>query len=261
MLEQIVNKIYLWKKEELVKKIEEKYKKQSFCIVDFIYYASLSKYIIYDKNNENEAYKKALLNSDFLLPDGIALKLYLKYKYKKNMQENLNWTDFTPYFINYLQDKWYKIHLAYYTVYDENVWKPKSDFEKVQKYIEENFNVSKIEWFLSHYKDRGSNFDFEKYENSIKDNNYDIKLFLVWIWSPFQETWTYKQQEFFKKNGILIMDIWGLFDFWTNFEKRAPKWVLKLNGEWLWRLIQNPKKNWTKVKESFSLFKEIIKND
>jgi len=259
MLEKLINKIYLWKKEELVKEIESKYKEQGNLIVNFIYYASLSKYLLHKENLEEDKYYKSLVNWDFLLPDGIALKLFLKYKYKKVMQENLNWTDFTPFLINYLQDKWYKIHLSYYTVYDENVGKPKSDFEKVRKYIEENFKVTKIEWFLSHYKDRGSNFDFERFEKSISDDNYDIKLFLVGIWSPFQEMWTYENKDFFKKNWVLIMDVWGLFDFWTNFEKRAPNWVLKLNWEWLWRLIQNPKKNWTKVKESFGLFKEIVK--
>jgi hypothetical protein len=36
---------------------------------------------ILEKQNGWEAYYNALLNSDFVLPDGIALRLYLKKKF------------------------------------------------------------------------------------------------------------------------------------------------------------------------------------
>ena len=251
----LVNKIYLWKKSELVKEILEKYEKNLFCIINFIYFASLNSFILEQKNTD---YKNALINWHFLLPDGIALKIYLKKKYIKIIQENLNGTDFTPYFLNYLSNKWYKIHLWFYTVYDEKIGKSKSDFEKVKQYIEKSFRTEKIEWFISHYSKRWEDFNFDKYRQSLSNWQYDVKLFLVGLWSPFQEVWVKKNRQFFKDNNILVMNVWWLFDFWTNFEKRAPKIIRKLNLEWLWRLGQNPKKNWKKVKESLKLFKLIF---
>jgi N-acetylglucosaminyldiphosphoundecaprenol N-acetyl-beta-D-mannosaminyltransferase len=79
------------------------------------------------------------------------------------------------------------------------------------------------------------------------------------LWTPFQEIWVNKNLNFFKQNWILVMNVGGLFDFWVGFEKRAPKLVRKLNWEWAWRLLQNPKKNWQKVKDSIKLLKYLIK--
>jgi UDP-N-acetyl-D-mannosaminuronic acid transferase (WecB/TagA/CpsF family) len=45
----------------------------------------------------------------------------------------------------------------------------------------------------------------------------------------------------------------------VGFEKRAPKIIRKVNLEWAWRLLQNPKKNWQKVKDSIKLVKYLVK--
>jgi len=123
--------------------------------------------------------------------------------------------------------------------------------------IKDNFKINNITSFVSHYKDRWTDFDFKKYKETLK--NDEINLFLIWLWSPFQEIWTEGNRQFFKENNILVINVGWLFDFWSNFEKRAPKIILKLNLEWLWRLGQSPKKNYKKVLESFKLFKEILK--
>ena len=250
-MNQLVDKIFLWTKKEIIKNILDKYKQQWFCVINFIYYASLSKYVKSAKDN----YYKALLNWEFLLPDGIALKLYLKRKFKKKLKENLNGTDFTPHFLNNLDESY---HLAFYTVYDEKIWKKASDTDIVEKYIKENFKPSWIYKAISHYNQRWKWFDFNEYKKSFSDKNYDYKIFLVWIGSPFQEIWTYDNIDFFKENNIIVLNVGWLFDFWSWFEKRAPKLIRKLNLEWLWRLWQNPKKNWNKVKESLKVLLDLI---
>jgi UDP-N-acetyl-D-mannosaminuronic acid transferase (WecB/TagA/CpsF family) len=95
-MSNLINKIFLWTKEEVSIQILNFYKQNSYCIVNFIYFANLHKFIL---DKKDEKYFQALENWSFLLPDGIALKIYLKSKYKKLLRENLNWTDFTPYFL------------------------------------------------------------------------------------------------------------------------------------------------------------------
>jgi len=248
-MEKILKKIFTQTKDEAIKKILDKKAK----IINFLYFASLQEHIIENKNNE---YINALLDSDLILPDWIALKLFLA-KNNIKISENLNWTDFTPYLLKNL--KW-KIHIWFYTVYDEKIGKSKRDAMKVKEYIQKNFAPEKIFSFVSHYNQRGKDFDFKKYEESLIWQ-YDYKIFLVWLWTPFQEIWTYKNKNFFKKHDIIVLNVWGLFDFWTSFEKRAPSIIRKLNLEWARRFTQNPKKNWKKVKNSFKLIKHLIKKD
>jgi N-acetylglucosaminyldiphosphoundecaprenol N-acetyl-beta-D-mannosaminyltransferase len=54
-------------------------------------------------------------------------------------------------------------------------------------------------------------------------------------------------QEFFirsQKNDIIKIGIGvgGTFDFWTGKVKRAPIFLRKIGLEWMWRLIQQPKR-------------------
>ena len=250
---ELIDKIFTWNKQQAAEKIIDTYKKKWYCITNFLYFASLNKHIL---ENPNDDYKSALKNSDIILPDGIALKIYLKRKKNITIKENLNGTDFTPFFLNSIKNK--KVHIWFYTVYDEKIWKSPEDATKVEKFLKDNFNPSKIFKFVNHYKNRWEWFDFEKYKESL-NWDFDYKIFLIWLWTPFQEIRTEKNKNFFKENNIIVLNVWWLFDFWAWFEKRAPKIIRKLNLEWAWRLLQNPKKNWNKVKDSFKLFRQIIK--
>ena len=46
------------------------------------------------------------------------------------------------------------------------------------------------------------------------------------------------------KNVNFIMGVGGSFDVVSGLLKRAPKWMQKLGLEWLYRLIQEPKRMW-----------------
>ena len=250
-MQEILNKIFAWTKQQAFENIISTYQNKWHCIVNFTYFAMFNRHIL---EKTNEEYIEAMKQANFILPDGIALKLFLQ-KHNIKISENLNGTDFTPYLLKNLN---WKVHIGFYTVYDEKIWKKPEDAEKVEKYIQENFYPVKIFKFVSHYSHRGEDFDFKRYQESL-DWRYDFKIFLVGLWTPFQEIWINKNLDFFKKNWILVMNVGGLFDFWVGFEKRAPKLIRKLNWEWAWRLLQNPKKNWQKVKDSVKLLKYLIK--
>jgi N-acetylglucosaminyldiphosphoundecaprenol N-acetyl-beta-D-mannosaminyltransferase len=56
---------------------------------------------------------------------------------------------------------------------------------------------------------------------------------------PYQELFLNRQ-----KDAIigLAMGVGGSFDFWTGKQRRAPLWMRKTGLEWLFRLIQQPKR-------------------
>ena len=67
-------------------------------------------------------------------------------------------------------------------------------------------------------------------------------LFLA-FGAPKQEEWLVNHRDLLTKNQVkLAMVVGGSFDFLLNKVKRAPLLWQKLHGEWLWRLIQEPKR-------------------
>jgi N-acetylglucosaminyldiphosphoundecaprenol N-acetyl-beta-D-mannosaminyltransferase len=59
--------------------------------------------------------------------------------------------------------------------------------------------------------------------------------------APFQEEFISKYRNKFPK-AKLFVGVGGTFDFLTGKMKRAPKWMRTIGFEWLWRLLQEPKR-------------------
>lgn len=65
-------------------------------------------------------------------------------------------------------------------------------------------------------------------------------IVLVALGIPLQEMLIYKHLNKFKK-GIFV-GVGGSFDVMSGMKKRAPKIFIKLNLEWLYRIIKEPKR-------------------
>jgi len=66
---------------------------------------------------------------------------------------------------------------------------------------------------------------------------------LVWIGisSPRQDIW---MQQHFKKLPQTLIGVGAAFDFHSGAVPRAPKWMQTTGLEWVYRLIQEPKRLW-----------------
>lgn len=64
---------------------------------------------------------------------------------------------------------------------------------------------------------------------------------IVWIGlgAPKQEQWMFEHQG---KINSLMIGVGAGFDYFAENIKRAPHWMQRLNLEWLYRLIQDPKR-------------------
>lgn len=65
-------------------------------------------------------------------------------------------------------------------------------------------------------------------------------------------------------NNQIVIDIGAVFDFVAGKVKRASKWMQKIGLEWLWRLIQEPKRLWKRYLIGNTIFiffvlKELVK--
>lgn len=69
----------------------------------------------------------------------------------------------------------------------------------------------------------------------------DAKADIIWIGlgAPKQERYMYEHRG--KVNGVMI-GVGAGFDYYAGTIKRAPMWMQKLSLEWLYRLMQDPKR-------------------
>ena len=70
-------------------------------------------------------------------------------------------------------------------------------------------------------------------------NKTDPDFVWVGLGAPKQERWMYKHQN--KIKGLMV-GVGAGFDYFAGNINRAPMWMQKMNLEWLYRLIQEPRR-------------------
>ena len=237
------------------------YNEQWHCVVNFIYFSQLVSQKVFSsakkKTEKEKEYKKLILKSDFLLPDGIALQTFYYcasvlwvVKSDKERLPNLNWTDFTPYFLNDTKQKYWSQRI--------NILLYGSKPNVVEK-VKENLA---LKWYNVIYsQDWFSEFEREKAEEALDEYQDTINILLVARSTPkipLQELRTSRNYQKIIDNKLLVMNVWGLFDFIAWVQKRAPLLFRKLKIERLRRLCSQPKRNYKKVVNSLMIVPYIF---
>lgn len=127
----------------------------------------------------------------------------------------------------------------------------------------EDVNKAVVDHYLAKYPDlqvagRRNGYYTEQEEASVVDemkkSNADI-LFVA-MGSPKKEMFLGKYSK--DLNIPFTMGVGGSFDVVTGKVKRAPLWVQNMNCEWLYRLIQEPRRMWKRYFVTNGLFLLMI---
>ncbi len=244
-LTQILEKLSLSDAENTMQDILRIYEEKDICIVHFLYFANIILNTLDEENiqpSQKKAFVQALLNGDFLLPDGIALRLLYKKHFRKELP-NLNGTDFLPYFLSHLP-KNQKGEILLYGASPEVVG-------KTVEYVKKTFSfpiISAQQGFQ----------EFNWSEIPPREKGV-IRILLAGRGSPLQEIWVENNRKKLEEMECLVFTVGGLLDFWSGAEKRAPEWMRKCKIEWLYRALSNPKKNLKKTLVSLQLVRFLMK--
>lgn len=84
----------------------------------------------------------------------------------------------------------------------------------------------------------------EKENRQIIDSINKCNPQLVWVGlsTPKQEFWMYENRDRLK--NCVIIGVGAAFDYFAGNIKRAPRWMQNFGLEWLFRLIQEPRRLW-----------------
>lgn len=243
---KILSSLTLSDSKNTAKNILRIYEEKGACIVHFLYFANIILSWLDRESDifqgQKEDFSKALLSGDFLLPDGIALKLLYKKYFGENLS-NLNGTDFLPYFLSHLsKDK--KVEILLYG-------SAKKTIDLASKYITETFEYPVV----------SAQNGFEEFDwGGIEPKKEGvIRILFVARGTPLQEVWAEENRKKIEEKNCLVFTVGGLFGFWAGTEKRAPIWMRKMNIEWLYRALSNPKKNLKKTLVSLQLIRFLFK--
>jgi exopolysaccharide biosynthesis WecB/TagA/CpsF family protein len=265
----LIHALFSGEKEDFLQALISLYEKDRFVIVNYLYFASAMKYRLfeYQESIVHQDYKKALQKSTFFLADGIALQVFaFVYKMFSFAQwpwfvHNLNGTDLTPYLLNELP-KHGTVSVYLYNLYDPRIGKTEEWIEKATQSFQVRFPEASLVWNHAElYAERGSHILHEDIEEISSKDTAHFKIFLNCTGSPFQEIWAEKNREFLEKHGFIVLNSWGVIDFISGFEKRAPGLLVKLRVfETFWRILCNPRKNLPKFLSMFWVFRVMGKS-
>lgn len=174
-------------------------------------------YAVYDKN-----YLDTLNKADFVTPDGIGIVIASKIL-KNPLKERVAGFDLMGKLLEIAESHQLKVYL---------LGSKETTLEKAyENILEKHANLQIVG------KHHGY-FDME--DRSVVDEIKSLKPDLVFValGFPKQELWIEKNIDQFDKG--LFMGVGGSFDVWAGEVKRAPKIWIKLNLEWLYRLIKQP---------------------
>jgi N-acetylglucosaminyldiphosphoundecaprenol N-acetyl-beta-D-mannosaminyltransferase len=119
-----------------------------------------------------------------------------------------------------------------------------------------------LKWYnVIYIQDGFSEFDWQKAEEALNEYVDTINVLLVARSTPkipLQELWTSRNYQKIIDNKLLVMNVWGLFDFIAWVQRRAPKLFRKLKIERLRRLCSQPKRNYKKVLNSLMIIPYIF---
>lgn len=174
---------------------------------------------------KNALYKETILSADLVLNDGIGVKLGMRLK-KQFPKENMNGTDFIPRVLELAAKE------------RKNVFflggKP-GVCEKAARNAKLQFQELNIVGCNDGY--------FQNDEEIIeKINSLKTDVLIVGMGVPRQELWI--AENIRKLNTKVCIAGGAIIDFQAGNVKRAPIWMQRMYLEWIYRLLQEPRRLW-----------------
>ena len=174
---------------------------------------------------DNKDYLNVQNSSLLSIPDGGPLSSVGRKRGFSEMQRTTG-TDFLDEILTISVEKKYRHYFYGSTEYT---------LKKMQTKIKEKYGDVYI---VGMYSPPFRNLTNEEDDQIIKDiNNINPDFVWVGLGAPKQENWMYEHKN---RINALMVGVGAAFDYMAGNISRAPKWMQKLNLEWLYRLMQDP---------------------
>lgn len=233
-MNKILNKIYKGSVESFFKGLSKKIQnKDNFSIVTVN-----SEHLQMSNKNLSQFY---LSDNTILVADGIAVTLMSKLK-KNNEVNKITGVSITEFLLTYAND--HKKSIGILGASAESL-------EYFKKYIDNNFpQIREIIYTDGFVKNK------ENVLHSYAEKRLDF-IFLA-LGVPAQEILIKDNIQHFEKS--VLIGIGGSIDVLGGYKKRAPKFFLDTNTEWLYRVFKEPNRLLGFIKSNINFFYNALLN-
>ncbi len=179
---------------------------------------------------EDKEFKKALMKSDILLPDGIGIVVAARLLNNKKIKK-IAGADIHEHLIKKLD---HEKGSCFYLGSSEKT------LALITERISKEYPNIRLGTHSPPFKPQFSFDDNAKMLNAI--NTFKPDVLFVGMTAPKQEKWSFDH-----KNALdvtIICSIGAVFDFYAGTLKRPNKIWIKFGMEWLGRLLKEPKRMW-----------------
>jgi len=172
-------------------------------------------------------YRATLARADWVCPDGIGMKIAGRIL-ERPIRQNLNGTDLFPRLCAALERSGRSMYL---------LGARPGVAADVAAWAQRQFPQLRIAGTHSGYF-QGD--DEAAAVAAIRDSGADVLLVAMGV--PVQDLWLRRN---LKGSGATVgIGVGGLFDFYGGRIPRAPQWLREIGGEWVYRLLQEPRRMW-----------------
>lgn len=177
---------------------------------------------------EDIEFKKALLGSDVILPDGIGITLAAKWLNGDSLKK-IAGADFHEFQLKRLNEN----HGSCFYLGASS-----ETLSKIEKRLQTDYPNIRFGSYAPPFKPQ---FTEEDNLNMIEAvNSFVPDVLFVGMTAPKQEKWTYAKKA--ELNAQIICSIGAVFDFYAGTIERPSKIWRDLGLEWLGRLVKEPKR-------------------
>ena len=175
--------------------------------------------------------------------DGVGVDIASRFKFGRGFSDNINGTDFVPHFLLSTKHS-FRIFLIGST--NQVVSRAAEEFSG-------RFPQHRIVGFRDGFFIDAA--DVQRTCRLVRESGAD--LLLVGMGNPLQELWIDQNGE--ATGAKLMFGVGALFDFISGEKRRAPLWVRKIRGEWMYRLLLEPRRLWRRyLVGNFVFIKNVL---
>ncbi|QNF32317.1 WecB/TagA/CpsF family glycosyltransferase [Adhaeribacter swui] len=180
--------------------------------------------------SKDKAFRKALIESDVLLPDGVGIVFAFKFLKGENIKK-IAGADLHYYLLNSLNQN---SGSCFYLGSAEET------LIKIENRILAEYPNIRVGYYSPPYKTDFNNFDNDAMVNAI--NTFRPDVLFVGMTAPKQEKWVHYNKS--RIEAKVICSIGGAFDFFAGTVNRPGKFWINLCLEWFIRMMKEPGRMW-----------------
>jgi len=188
----------------------------------------------------NEELKQQINSIDLIVPDGQPVRWAMNWFYKTQLNDRVYGPTLMLDVLREAAGR--KIPVFFYGSQQQTL-------NKLAKNLQEKFPQLQI---AGMQPDRfRESTDEEKELDRQKIITSGARLVFVGRGCPRQERWVAENKDFLP---AVLLAVGAAFDFHAGTVKQAPAWIQKRGLEWLYRLVQEPKRLWKRYLTTNSYF-------